>query len=88
MLHSRLPLLISVFISFTMIWLLNEMVIVGECSAQGGVFEYEYGKCVLANGEIYTSDIAYPMMVLYTFIGFSVSFFGARLIRKLPYFSQ
>lgn len=79
---ERLPLFIGVFISFVIIWWLNETVIVGECIAQGGIFQYNQGKCLLANGDFYASDLALPMMVLYSVIGFTVSFFTAKVIRK------
>lgn len=79
---NRLPLFIGVFISFCIIWFINEAVIVKECLEQGGVFQYNQGKCLLASGDFYASDLVLPLMVLYSLIGFLVSFFIAKTIRK------
>lgn len=79
---NRLPLFIGVFISFCLIWFINEAVIVKECLEQGGVFQYNQGKCLLPTGDFFTSELVVPMMVLYSVLGFLVSFFIAKIIRK------
>lgn len=79
---NRLPLFIGVFVSFVIIWFLNENIIVDDCLDKGGQFQYDQGKCLLANGDFYASDLALPMMILYSVIGFSVSFFIAKIIKK------
>lgn len=80
---DKLPLFIGVFVSFFIIWLINDSVIVSDCLARGGEFQYNKGHCLLANGDIHISDSVYALMILYCAIGFLGSFFIAKLMRKL-----
>ena len=77
------PTLIGAFSSLLVIWSLHTFLMVDDCSDQKGAFDYSTAKCLLENGEIYTSSIETFALVLYFFVGFGVSFTVSTLIRKL-----
>ncbi len=79
---TLLPTLIGAFTSLAAIWLIHTYLMVDDCLANGGTFEYSTGKCLLENGEIYDSGLATYALVLYFVVGFSVSFIVSNLIRK------
>ena len=81
--NSLFPKFIGVFVSFFIIWLLNDFILIDSCLDQGGKFEYRRGTCLLENGEIYQSGLEVPLIVLYVFIAFIVTFFVSRLINKV-----
>ncbi|TYK66882.1 hypothetical protein [Colwellia echini] len=80
---TALPTLIGAFTSLLAIWVLHTLLMVNDCVDQGGKFEHSTGKCLLENGQIYDSGIAEYALALYFVVGFSVSFFVAKLVRKL-----
>ncbi|MBU2924098.1 hypothetical protein Q4530_05350 [Colwellia sp. 1_MG-2023] len=78
-----IPQFIGVIISFLIIWLINDVILVDGCTEQGGVFSYKTGKCLLANNEVYTADFTNYLMALYFFIGIVVAVTTSRLIKKI-----
>ena len=75
--------LIGVFCSFIIIWLVNDFTLVDACTEQAGTFDHSTGKCLLDNGEIYKSGFETPLVVLYAFIGFFVTYFVSKLLNAL-----
>ena len=75
--------LIGVFISFFIIWLVNDFTLVDACLDQGGSFENRTGQCLLANGDIYKTGFEVYLVVLYAFIGFFVTYFVSKLLNAL-----
>ena len=80
--NSSISKFIGVFVSLFIIWLINDFALVNPCLEQGGKFIYRTGTCLLENGEVYSSGTEVPLIVLYVFIGFFVTFFTAKLISK------
>lgn len=80
---SSISKFIGVFISLSIIWIINDFAVVDVCLAQGGKFEFRTGTCLLENGEVYSSGFEMPLIVLYVFIAFLVTFFTSKLITKL-----
>lgn len=78
-----IPQFIGVIVSFLVIWLLNDFILVDDCVDHGGVFSYETGKCLLANNEIYIADFTNYLIALYFFIGIIVAVTTSRIIKKI-----
>jgi len=81
--RTSLPTLIGVFTSLFAIWGLHTFLVVDDCVAQGGTFDYYTANCLLANGQFYDSGIEKYAIALYFVVGFGVSFTVSNLIRKL-----
>ena len=81
--RTSIPTLIGVFTSLLAIWALHTFIVVEECLDNGGSFQYNTGKCLLENGEIYESMLANIAIVLYFVVGFIVSLLVSFLIRKV-----
>lgn len=79
---SSISKYIGVTISLFIIWLINDFILVEACLEQGGKFEYRTGTCLLENNEVYKSGLEMPLIVLYVFIGFLVTFFTSRMISR------
>jgi len=75
--------LVGVAVSFFIIWIINGFALVDVCLDQGGTFENRTGKCILENGDIYKSGFESPLVVLYVFIGLSVTYFVSKFGNKL-----
>jgi len=71
---------IGVFVSLLVIWKVNDIFLITPCIEQGGVFQLEKGQCVLKDGQLFSTGFEMPLVILYVIIGFSVSFFVAKLI--------
>ena len=80
---SLLPKFIGVFVSFFIIWLLIDFILIDSFLEQGGKFEYRRGTCLLENGEVYKSGLEVPLLVFCVFIAFVVTFFVSRFINKM-----
>jgi hypothetical protein len=80
--RTLFPTLIGVFTSLLAIWSLHTFLVVDDCLDQGGSFDYATAKCLLENGQVYDSNIATVVLVLYFIVGFSVSFIVSSVIRK------
>ncbi|MFQ3209216.1 MAG: putative membrane protein [Colwellia sp.] len=80
--RTLFPTLIGVFTSLLAIWSLHTFLVVDDCLDQGGSFDYATAKCLLENGQVYDSNIATVVLVLYFVVGFSVSFIVSSVIRK------
>ncbi|HCM48477.1 MAG TPA: hypothetical protein DIS98_13595 [Colwellia sp.] len=80
--RTLFPTLIGVFTSLLAIWSLHTFLVVDDCLDQGGSFDYTTAKCLLENGQVYDSNIATLVLVLYFVVGFSVSFIVSSVIRK------
>jgi hypothetical protein len=80
--RTLFPTLIGVFTSLLAIWSLHTFLVVDDCLEQGGSFDYATAKCLLENGQVYDSNIATVVLVLYFVVGFSVSFIVSSVIRK------
>ena len=76
------PTLAGVFASLVSIWLLHGWLIVDGCEEQGGTYQKIEAQCILADGQVYVSPIENYVLALYFIVGFAVSFFAARLIKK------
>ncbi|MBU2870577.1 hypothetical protein [Colwellia sp. E2M01] len=77
-----LPTLLGAFTSLLAIWALHTFLMVNDCINQGGEFEYATAKCLLKDGQLYDSGIAEYVLALYFVVGFGVSFFVSKLLRK------
>ena len=80
--RTLFPTLIGVFTSLLAIWSLHTFLVVDDCLEQGGSFDYATAKCLLENGQVYDSNIATLVLVLYFVVGFGVSFIVSSVIRK------
>ncbi|MGL1958581.1 MAG: hypothetical protein OCD00_14840 [Colwellia sp.] len=80
---NLIPKFIGVFVSFFIIWLINDFTLIDSCLEQGGKFDYHKGACLLENGEVYQSGLEMPLFALYAFIGFFVTFFVSKFINKI-----
>ncbi|WP_076420915.1 hypothetical protein [Colwellia sp. UCD-KL20] len=74
---------VGVFVSLLVIWKINDVMLITPCIEQGGVFKFEKGQCILSDGSLYTTGFEMPLVILYVVIGFSVSYFISKLIRKV-----
>lgn len=81
--RTSIPTLVGVFVSLLAIWALHTFIEVDDCLEHGGSFQYNVGKCLLENGQVYDSDLATMALVLYFFVGFIVSFLVSNLVRKV-----
>jgi hypothetical protein len=79
---SAIAKFIGVFVSLLVIWVINDLLLIQPCLNEGGVFQYEKGQCLLENGNIFTTGLEMPLVILYVFIGFGVSYLVSKLIRK------
>ncbi|WP_426359630.1 hypothetical protein ACPUVO_05230 [Pseudocolwellia sp. HL-MZ19] len=79
---SAIAKFIGVFVSLLVIWVINDLLLIQPCLNEGGVFQYEKGQCLLENGNIFTTGFEMPLVILYVFIGFGVSYLVSKLIRK------
>ena len=79
---SAIAKFIGVFVSLLVIWVINDLLLIQPCLNEGGVFQYEKGQCLLENGNIFTTGLEMPLVILYVFIGFGVSYLVSNLIRK------
>jgi len=80
--RTSIPTLIGVFISLLVIWALHTYIVIDDCLDNAGSFQYDTGKCLLENGEIFESMLGDMAIVLYFFVGFIVSLVVSSLIRK------
>jgi hypothetical protein len=80
---KSLPLFIGVFISFVFIWFISQFLVVEPCVEKGGTFNYSKGECLLANGDVFVSEIADYLMVLYFVVGIVTAISVSLLIRKV-----
>ena len=80
--RTLLPTLIGVFSSLLAIWALHSFLVVDDCLDHGGSFQYDTGKCVLENGEVYTAYSTSMLLVLFFVVGFIVSLLVASIVRK------
>jgi hypothetical protein len=71
---------IGVFFSLLVIWKVNDVLLIDVCIEQGGVFQYNKGECLLADGSIYTTGFEVPLVFAYVVIGLSVSYFVSKFI--------
>lgn len=85
---SSLPQFIGVITSLLVIWLINDLTLVDDCINQGGSFDYQTGKCLLGNGEVYTTSYSKYLIALYFFIGLIVALLVTKVTRKLTNISQ
>ena len=81
--RNSIPTLIGVFASLLAIWALHKFLIVDDCLDHSGSFQYNSGKCLLENGQVYESNLATLAILLYFAVGFIVSILVSSLIRKL-----
>ncbi len=81
--RTSIPTLIGVFTSLLAIWVLHKFLVVDDCLDHGGSFQYNSGKCLLENGQVYDSNLATMAILLYFAVGFIVSILVSSLIRKL-----
>ncbi len=81
--RNSIPTLIGVFTSLLAIWVLHKFLVVDDCLDHGGSFQYNSGKCLLENGQVYDSNLATMAILLYFAVGFIVSILVSSLIRKL-----
>ncbi len=81
--RNSIPTLIGVFTSLLAIWALHKFLIVDDCLDHSGSFQYNSGKCLLENGQVYESNLATLAILLYFAVGFIVSILVSSLIRKL-----
>jgi hypothetical protein len=81
--RNSIPTLIGVFTSLLAIWSLHTFLIVDDCLDRGGSFTYDIGQCVLDNGQPYESTLGSYAIVLYSIVGFFVSFIVSTLIKKV-----
>ena len=79
---SAIAKFIGVFVSLLVIWVINDLLLIQPCVNEGGVFQYEKGQCLLEDGNIFTTGLEMPLVILYVFIGFGVSYLVSKLIRK------
>ena len=79
---SAIAKFIGVFVSLLVIWVINDLLLIQPCVNEGGVFQYEKGQCLLEDGKIFTTGLEMPLVILYVFIGFGVSYLVSNLIRK------
>ena len=80
---TSIPTLIGVFTSLLVIWALHSFLVIDDCLDHGGVFQYNSGRCLLENGQVYESNLASMVIVLYFVVGFVVSLLVAGIIRKV-----
>lgn len=80
--RSALPTLIGVFTSLLAIWLIHSYLIIDDCIANTGDYDYSTGKCLLENGQLHESDLASFAIGLYFFVGFVVALLVSHVIRK------
>lgn len=73
----------GVIVSFIIIWLVNDFLLVDKCLDLGGTFNYSSGDCLLASGDIHTSKLNEYLMAIYFIGGILVALFTAHLIRKI-----
>jgi hypothetical protein len=81
--RNSIPTFIGVFTSLLVIWALHKFLVVDDCLDHGGSFQYDFGKCLLENGQVYDSNLATLVIILYFAVGFIVSIMVSNLIRKL-----
>ncbi len=81
--RTSIPTLIGVFTSLLVIWALHTFIVVDDCLEHGGSFQYNSGKCLLENGQIYEANLANVAIFLYCIIGFVVSLSVSIFIRFL-----
>lgn len=73
---------VGVFVSLLVIWKINDVMLITPCLNEGGKFQYEKGQCILADGSLFTTGFEMPLVIAYVVIGFSVSYFIAKMFRK------
>ncbi|WP_286266940.1 hypothetical protein [Thalassotalea atypica] len=73
---------IGVIVSIIVILVLNKFTIVDNCLDHGGQFNYQTGKCILANSEIYTAEYTNYLIALYFLMGILVAYVTSKFIRK------
>lgn len=85
---SSFPQFVGVIVSLLVIFLINDLTLVDDCINQGGNFDYQTGKCLLSNDEVYTSSYSKYLIALYFFVGLVVALLVTKLTRKLTNISQ
>jgi hypothetical protein len=80
--RTSIPTLVGVFTSLLVIWALHTYIVVDDCLDNGGSFQYNTGKCLLENGQLYDSTLENMVVALYCVVGFVVSLLVSSLIRK------
>ena len=80
--RTALPTLIGVFTSLLAIWFIHSFIIIDDCVANTGTYDYSTGKCLLENGQLHESVFASFAIALYFVIGFAVAFSVSHMIRK------
>jgi len=73
----------GVFVSLLVIWKVNGVLLIEACVEQGGQFQYEKGKCLLEDGNIYSTGLEVPLVFVYVVIGIGVSYFVSKGIQKI-----
>lgn len=80
---NSLPLFIGVICSLVAIWLVNDYLLVGQCTENGGSFDYSKAMCLLENGEEKVLELEKYFVVMYFFMGLLISLFVSLLVRKV-----
>jgi hypothetical protein len=80
---NSIPQFIGVIVSFTVIWLINDVFLVGACVDKSGVFNYQTGECLLENGDVQLSNFGHYLIAFYFFMAIIVALLVSLGIRKV-----